>query len=562
MSSYTYNANGECVRWEYQTGETIAITDYTYKDGICMREVYRCDDLYSMKEYTCDESGKYQKAVLRESSGASETITYFYDENHLLQRTERTKTGEDNQPEMTEIVTYTYDERGCLCSERHESNLDAPIPTVTEVIGCCDGRLEKRRQITADGGKTTATIDYSYYGVQFFYQAEDGAIVYKETDEYGDSDLYDEYLNWYGNYGNFYHLQGGGELQIRSQEDGCLTVSYYGTDGSWNRWELSAAFDRMEGEELIYQAEDFVLKYQGSNHNIQIETPEELYAGEYWYITESLVDVSQYEGSAGEQAENPFEETTAAPIEESKPEETTAAPIGETEPEETTAAPTEEPEPEEKTMAEMEEKTAEQTEDMAGKGTIWKILDKLPERPRWITRFTWGCLFLGVFFLLTGYYVSAAEFAVAGVLLLPKVNQRFSGNTKTLATVGVILSLIVGVLAFAITEMDQKYIAMVKEQICPGYSTITYGDALESFFDDPSWAYIVAKDEDTGDTIDVVEFTGIGYRNGAAVTVFIQFTVYSEDYFEATYLSYDDVSQTQSELDRLMRVVIEQAAYD
>lgn len=106
-------------------------------------------------------------------------------------------------------------------------------------------------------------------------------------------------------------------------------------------------------------------------------------------------------------------------------------------------------------------------------------------------------------------------------------------------------------------SLENENVLAVKEAVNSHYpGDITYGDAFEEFFTDPSWKYFKGSQEgpdDDGDgepdytidDIDVVEFTGGCTYQDVEVTALIQFTLDKEEgTFEAVYLSFNDVPQS------------------
>lgn len=101
-------------------------------------------------------------------------------------------------------------------------------------------------------------------------------------------------------------------------------------------------------------------------------------------------------------------------------------------------------------------------------------------------------------------------------------------------------------------SLENENVLAVKEAVNSHYpGDITYGDAFEEFFTDPSWEYFKGSQEgpdDDGDgepdytidDIDVVEFTGGCTYQDVEVTALIQFTLDKEEgTFEAVYLSFN-----------------------
>ena len=119
-------------------------------------------------------------------------------------------------------------------------------------------------------------------------------------------------------------------------------------------------------------------------------------------------------------------------------------------------------------------------------------------------------------------------------------------------------------------SLENENVLAVKEAVNSHYpGDITYGDAFEEFFTDPSWKYFKGSQEgpdDDGDgepdytidDIDVVEFTGGRTYQDVEVTALIQFTLDKvEGTFEAVYLSFNDVPQSTLMLGGLLSTVFE-----
>ena len=100
---------------------------------------------------------------------------------------------------------------------------------------------------------------------------------------------------------------------------------------------------------------------------------------------------------------------------------------------------------------------------------------------------------------------------------------------------------------------DDDYIDMIKDAENSTYG-ITYGDAFDSFFTDPTWSYFEAT---TGE--DVVEFEGGLLYNDEPVTALVQFILYvDEGTFEVYYLSLDGEDQDDLMLEALIEKVFEE----
>ena len=103
------------------------------------------------------------------------------------------------------------------------------------------------------------------------------------------------------------------------------------------------------------------------------------------------------------------------------------------------------------------------------------------------------------------------------------------------------------------------------------YPGVTYGEAFENFFSNPSWEYFVGiqdgPDEDgdgepdyTVDNVAVVEFTGDCLYANAEVTALIQFVLDNDaGTFQPVYLSFNGVPQNMLMLSGLIDTVFSQA---
>lgn len=105
-----------------------------------------------------------------------------------------------------------------------------------------------------------------------------------------------------------------------------------------------------------------------------------------------------------------------------------------------------------------------------------------------------------------------------------------------------------------VTQAEDEHILSVKKAHSSEYPNITYEQAFEYFFSSPTWKYFVGTSEgpdDDGDgepdytkeDVDVVEFTGYCTYDEKKVKALIQFEL-EEKTFSATYLSFNDVSQS------------------
>lgn len=121
---------------------------------------------------------------------------------------------------------------------------------------------------------------------------------------------------------------------------------------------------------------------------------------------------------------------------------------------------------------------------------------------------------------------------------------------------------------------NEEHIQGVKGGTNSAYPSVTYGEAFENFFSNPSWRYFVGTqdgpDEDgdgepdyTVDNVDVVEFTGGCLYANVEVTALIQFVLDNEaGTFQPVYLSFNKVPQNMLMLSGLIDTVFSQATED
>lgn len=105
-------------------------------------------------------------------------------------------------------------------------------------------------------------------------------------------------------------------------------------------------------------------------------------------------------------------------------------------------------------------------------------------------------------------------------------------------------------------EATDEHVLAVKGGSPTDYPDITYEEAFESFFSEPTWRYFEGtkkgpdddgdgKEDYTESNIDVVEFTGNCMYADVEVKALIQFELDTENgTFEASYLSFNDVPQS------------------
>lgn len=119
---------------------------------------------------------------------------------------------------------------------------------------------------------------------------------------------------------------------------------------------------------------------------------------------------------------------------------------------------------------------------------------------------------------------------------------------------------------------DDEHVSFVKNGTNNQYPNVTWGEAMDNFFAEPTWRYFVgtkqASDED-GDgvsdgeeqNVDVVEFTGYCTYLDVEVKTLLQFTLNMEDAtFEPTYLSFNEVPQNNLTMYALVEKVLSEAS--
>ena len=110
--------------------------------------------------------------------------------------------------------------------------------------------------------------------------------------------------------------------------------------------------------------------------------------------------------------------------------------------------------------------------------------------------------------------------------------------------------------AKSIAQADNEFVLGVKGGSPNSYPDITYEEAFESFFSNPTWTYFEGTREDDEKTYDVVEFTGNCLYNDIEVKALIQFTISDDrETFEASYFSLNDIPQTTADLYGLIEKV-------
>ncbi|OWR30773.1 hypothetical protein CDO73_09280 [Saccharibacillus sp. O23] len=111
-----------------------------------------------------------------------------------------------------------------------------------------------------------------------------------------------------------------------------------------------------------------------------------------------------------------------------------------------------------------------------------------------------------------------------------------------------------------LADMNDERVLSVKNGTMNGRSDVTLGEAMEAFFDGPTWHYFSGTDDETEETHDVVEFTGYFMYNEKSAKARIQFILHEDDTFEMGAGSYNDIDQSALVLGALMDKVYE--SYD
>lgn len=120
------------------------------------------------------------------------------------------------------------------------------------------------------------------------------------------------------------------------------------------------------------------------------------------------------------------------------------------------------------------------------------------------------------------------------------------------------------------TSAEDDTIKMLKDGYPQDGTEITYGEAFEAFFANPTWNHFTGTrngpdDDEDGEpdyveeNVDIVEFTGNCMYSNTEVKALIQFEI-SGDTFEAVFLSFNDVPQTEQMLNDVLEAAFEEAA--
>lgn len=120
-----------------------------------------------------------------------------------------------------------------------------------------------------------------------------------------------------------------------------------------------------------------------------------------------------------------------------------------------------------------------------------------------------------------------------------------------------------------LSSSEDENVLMVKNGTNSNYPAVTYGEAFDEFFENPSWRYFTGTqdgpDDDgdgepdyTKDDVDVIEFTGKCMYSDVKVKALIQFTLDKDaGTFDIAYLSFNEVPQSTLVLSGLLSTVFE-----
>lgn len=103
---------------------------------------------------------------------------------------------------------------------------------------------------------------------------------------------------------------------------------------------------------------------------------------------------------------------------------------------------------------------------------------------------------------------------------------------------------------------SELHIQMVRNSKPSTYPTIRYKDAFENFFGKPKWVYFEGTKGNSNDIVQIVEFTGDCMYDNEDVKALIQFEI-TDDGFTPSYLSIDDRSKNQFELNSIIKAVFD-----
>ena len=193
-----------------------------------------------------------------------------------------------------------------------------------------------------------------------------------------------------------------------------------------------------------------------------------------------------------------------------------------------------------------------------------------------LLRFAKACRFIGSAIVvlmaagaLFGFMPVPPAIAILGGLLalvgegiIEFYNRRFVKLTLTSVVVITILIIVVvalnnaggnGATPTASVTSGNRYVQMVRNGSPMTWPNVTYDEAFSNFFGSPRWTHFVSDDG-----LQVVQFTGDMEYGGSPVNALIQFVVDMESgTFDATFLSFNEVPQTQLMLLTLINTVFD-----
>ena len=152
---------------------------------------------------------------------------------------------------------------------------------------------------------------------------------------------------------------------------------------------------------------------------------------------------------------------------------------------------------------------------------------------------------------LTTILIFGVVFGIIGNAMSYYLNNK-KVKAILMAAVGVTMAVII-IVALSVGNSigGNRYVQMVRGGSPVTWPNTTYGEAFNNFFGNPRWSHF-----ESDDSQQVVEFTGDMEYGGTPVNALIQFVIDAENgTFEATFLSFNEVPQTQMMLWTLINTV-------
>ena len=152
------------------------------------------------------------------------------------------------------------------------------------------------------------------------------------------------------------------------------------------------------------------------------------------------------------------------------------------------------------------------------------------------------CGLAAIFMFYKGEIIPAILLLICGECIGGWIKLPIKKRTSTcLGVLGLILAIIISAFTGEKIENKNACIEAVKNSTTTEYPDVTFGEAFNNYFVNPKWE-LKENDEDKY----IVTFTGDCTYNNSPISVRTDFTVYkSSDEVELSYLSYNDVAQTE-----------------